>query len=586
MKNFNAKVLSQNFQYYFPTNIKNTFRAFETSWETDNLESEDNRNIYCELIDWRKDFNWNANKNIILSNKIATDNAKLDDYDEDDDDNKHKSVVNDNQVKWWTEIELKGLNYIEPLSMMAIKTLAQDYKSGKIDERIFCHDYNLFGRLMELNIPLSNLLELDNEVYWTRVVESKIKDQVRWIKCMKDSETNWKKIGIELCYTEFVENLTFYESDLPAILEFTDNITKRCSKFIENLTIRKVNMNEKKLANEFNPKTFSRIYRNDEVSHISLEFLKNLKNLKNISITFNPQISFELYEPRFFQVSVHDIENFSKSLECFCHLESLEITKTDLEEHAKLFHLLSSIEKLRGLKALTLTHCNISSKESGAIFASFLSKSMSLTEINLKDNALRSDFCHQFSLGMQKFNGILQKLNLSMNPILHDGLEFIMSSIVQNDNVVDLDISTCDGFSCTSYGTAFQELINLISTSRNLQHLDISNNIIASGTTRKEFIRALGGNYHISTISCLNCDFSTKEDVDIHILCLRNEYYRQNDILRKDSFTRKDEIEIEKWLRRTKHPLSMRAQMYMPTENLIKWKRRKNKKVCKQSVKD
>jgi len=161
MKSFSAKVLSQNFQYYFPTNIKNAFRAFETSWETDNLESEDNRNIYCELIDWRRDFNWNANKNIILSNKITTDNAKLDDYDEDDDDNKHKSVINDNQVKWWTEIELKGLNFVEPLSMLALSSLAQNYKSGKIDERISCHDYNLFGRLMELNIPLSNLLELD-----------------------------------------------------------------------------------------------------------------------------------------------------------------------------------------------------------------------------------------------------------------------------------------------------------------------------------------------------------------------------------------------------------------------------------------
>ena len=66
-------------------------------------------------------------------------------------------------------------------------------------------------------------------------------------------------------------------------------------------------------------------------------------------------------------------------------------------------------------------------------------------------------------------------------------------------------------------------------------------------------------------------DFSTKEEVDIHILCLRNEYYRQNEILRKDSFTREDEIEIEKWLRRTKHPLLLRAHTYMPTENLVKW---------------
>lgn len=312
-------------------------------------------------------------------------------------------------------------------------------------------------------------------------------------------------MGIELCYSEFVENLTFFDADLPAILEFTDDITKKCSRFIEQLTIRRVKMNEKKLSNEFNPKIFSRNYKNEEVAHISLEFLKHLQNLKNISITFNPQISFEIYERRFFQVSVHDIENFSKSLETFIHLETLEITKTDLEEHEKIFHLLSSIENLRGLKALTLTQCNISSKESGAIFASYISNNLSLTEINLSDNALSSDFCHQFSLGMEKFNGMLQKLNLSMNSILHDGLEFIMSCIVQKDNAVDLDISTCEGFTCTSYGTAFDELNKLISTSKNLKHLKVSNNTITSGGTRKKFIRALEGNFHISTISCLNC---------------------------------------------------------------------------------
>lgn len=308
-----------------------------------------------------------------------------------------------------------------------------------------------------------------------------------------------------MCYLEFIENLTFYESDLPAVLKFTEEITKKCSDYIDSLTIRKVKMDERKLANEFNPRIFSMNYKNEEVAHISLEFLKNLKNLKNLSITFNPQISFEFYERRFYQISVDDIKNFSKGLESLIHLETLEITKTDLKEHEKIFHLLSSIGKLRGLKALTLTHCNISSKESGDIFASYLSKNLSLTEINLQHNALNSDFCHQFSFGIEKFNGILQKLDLSVNPILHDGLEFVINSLAQKDNVVDLDISTCEGFTCTSYGLAFEELNKLISTSNNLRHLNISNNAIASEATRKKFIRALEGNFHISTISFSNC---------------------------------------------------------------------------------
>ena len=41
----------------------------------------------------------------------------------------------------------------------------------------------------------------------------------------------------------------------------------------------------------------------------------------------------------------------------------------------------------------------------------------------------------------------------------------------------------------------------------------------------------------------------------IKVLVIRNNYYKDNPILKKDHFTADDEIEVEKFLKRTKHPL-------------------------------
>lgn len=69
-------------------------------------------------------------------------------------------------------------------------------------------------------------------------------------------------------------------------------------------------------------------------------------------------------------------------------------------------------------------------------------------------------------------------------------------------------------------------------------------------------------------------DLSTAEMVKITVLVLRNRYYKANPILKKETFTEEDEIEIEKFLKRTKHPILLKHKMeFNPDEcdGLVPW---------------
>lgn len=54
--------------------------------------------------------------------------------------------------------------------------------------------------------------------------------------------------------------------------------------------------------------------------------------------------------------------------------------------------------------------------------------------------------------------------------------------------------------------------------------------------------------------------FTSAELLQIKILLLRNKFYKENPLLKKENFTAEDEIEIEKFLKRTKHPLMLKYQ--------------------------
>lgn len=141
--------------------IENAYRVYETSWETERLESEGNRKMYCELIglglkEKFEKVNENADNKSVIN---FVDKSTLNADDEDDDEEEERRNVLAEKPKWWTKIKVES-SCPRRLNEIAAETIAIDYKNGSIDERISCQDAQDFGLLANVDLPILDLLEL------------------------------------------------------------------------------------------------------------------------------------------------------------------------------------------------------------------------------------------------------------------------------------------------------------------------------------------------------------------------------------------------------------------------------------------
>lgn len=305
-------------------------------------------------------------------------------------------------------------------------------------------------------------------------------------------------------YAEFVESLMPNDYEIPSMRANINALTKLCSAEIKNLKLRKVQPEKREVKNEFNPDIKTVNYKLDECHHVPLEFLGQLEKVETFSISFCPGVVQHKYEKRFFQVSTRDVEILSRGVRKFNNLNTFEITCTNLEESEKICHLLGALEDI-SLKNLLITHCSVKSKKSGEHFKTFLRKNGSLERIDLNDNDLSHEFCEQFALGIENFSNTLHYLGLSMNGIFYNGLDLIIRTICKKDNVLELNLSNCEGLCCENKNFVINELENLIATSGNLRSLNLSNNKIRNQSKRCQIIEACRENFNIDSINCGNC---------------------------------------------------------------------------------
>lgn len=166
MKKFREKA-SANYQIRLRPNreLENVFRAYETSWETERLESEQNRQIYCELIDLgqKKDLKKISKDHVEKPAQISSDKPKNDDDDEDD---KVVAAVDDtSKPKWWTQVSVES-NRPRTLVEISINEIGKNYKSGSISDRIWCLDAEDIGLLVDIELPMLDFLELNVKLFF------------------------------------------------------------------------------------------------------------------------------------------------------------------------------------------------------------------------------------------------------------------------------------------------------------------------------------------------------------------------------------------------------------------------------------
>lgn len=163
MRNFRESA-AQNFPFKLslPRDVRNAYRAYETSWQTDNLESEGNRKIYCELIDC----DWKDELHRIISKTSAVASKTTADFDDDDENQQATKPLGGDKSKWWRKIDVKKLHQPQTLHSLALEHFAVNFNAGNVDGRIFCQDSIEFGMLANINVPLSeSLLEIDVKRY-------------------------------------------------------------------------------------------------------------------------------------------------------------------------------------------------------------------------------------------------------------------------------------------------------------------------------------------------------------------------------------------------------------------------------------
>lgn len=336
-------------------------------------------------------------------------------------------------------------------------------------------------------------------------MQVKLRDVLKLQNLLRDPNTNWKKIGLELKLTELIENLEQTVFDEPVTAEHLKNVIEKLKDYVEHLSIKQLKARKRFDKKPFNDKARVVNFTSDECFHGSLEFLSGLINLKDLSIKFDPGLQGWNYERRFFQVAAVDLENIGKALTSLKKLEKFAILQSDLSEPMKISYLLVPMQTMEQLSVINLSDCAITSKISGQHFEEFLTINRSLKHLELKGNILGMDFCFHFAQGIKKFAGKLNYLGLSLTPILGNGLGSIVKSIRYKKNVERLDISKCDNGMHGKNDDDVELLTRLIEKQGFVQAIDMNDNLINNQLTKENFIKALEKNYKIIELNCENC---------------------------------------------------------------------------------
>ncbi|CAO1393989.1 unnamed protein product [Diamesa serratosioi] len=551
MKKFNDAVSTVcRIKLPFDKSLKNAFLAYESSWETVDLKSEQTRKIYCELIDLQK-FQKPVEKIQKDVIKLVVFDAQENECEIEEDDKKIEQPTE--KRSWWNEIPHIDTKHPKSLSELAIERYAKNYKRGPIDDRVQCLNATDFGLFADIELPIMDLLDLENESFWKRLVETKVQNMSKFYEYLRSPKTNWKQIGIELKLSEFIENLAVEEFNHPNMVLFLEKLMISLQPFIENLVLRKMKSRKNHNYNKYNPKYKILNVPSIQCYHGSLGFIRYLTNLKVVSLMFGTGCLGINYERWLFKSSAIDFENLSIGIEKLEFLESFTISSTDLSESIKLFHILKSLQEKQHLKHLELSSCAISD-DVGDHFKGFFEVNKSLESLELKYNSLNTEACNGIGKGIMSFQGVLKYLGLAGNQVFEAGFLAIGAGCKNSSQIQILDVKGCNLGENGGFRVA--QLIGFHKALTSINACNVRFN--AKGV--KKLMENIETNYNLDSLECNDCNLTDNHMLKIKLVLKRNKYYKDNPLMRRAEFTSDDELEIDKWLKRVKHPLLLKHQ--------------------------
>lgn len=268
--------------------------------------------------------------------------------------------------------------------------------------------------------------------------------------------------------------------------------------------------------------------------HGSLEFLKHFINLIELDICFGLENCGYFYKKHFFDCSYNDIENLGLGIEALRYLHTFRIQFTSLDE--RKVKTIMNVLSILNIRIIDFSYCDLKDDCCYPI-GEFLMKNVTIEELLLRGNFIGPDGCKSLGYGIKNCNGKLNVLNISMNPILEDGLISLGGGFVSTHHVSCLNVSGCD---LGKSGSGTRRLCQIISWHTIMEKFNISN-IHLNKLDIDKLIDCLEANTSVYELDVRGCKLTKDEEVKINILVKRNRFYREHKCLNK-KFIAKDNM--------------------------------------------
>uniref|UniRef100_A0A182SV46 Uncharacterized protein n=1 Tax=Anopheles maculatus TaxID=74869 RepID=A0A182SV46_9DIPT len=340
----------------------NSFRTYGPSWQTQQLASETQRELYVELVSFCGRGTCRPFDAMVhLTGDSVQDVPKR-------------------------------------LSTIVLEFLVASYDGGPEPGALNCCQVREFGSLLSTELPLLKVIDLESETYWRRVVWCYSNDLLSYHEHDYLAPRRfWKQQGIELKLARMIEQQDpqYWE------LEGLEDTIKKAAPFVDNLYIEQLRPNPTVEPIEDYEEYTIRNAPDELCNHGSLAVLEHLVNLTSLSLVLGVKNWLKPYQNRYSNCSLEDIENLGQALQKLEKLKKFTLSHTRLNS-SKLKILLEFVTPLQ-LQALRLPHCQLA-VGCGAILGRFLSRLQpSLTHLDLAHNRLDAPELDQLCPGLSVY---------------------------------------------------------------------------------------------------------------------------------------------------------------------------------------
>ncbi|XP_001841933.2 uncharacterized protein LOC6031085 [Culex quinquefasciatus] len=415
------------------------------------------------------------------------------------------------EALWLAETESCSRTFFPAsLATLAVECLVGAYSGGPVPDGLSCEQKEYFGHLLDVELPVLQLLQGENETFWKRVVKAKTKTLVHFLKLEKEEDIYWRPRGIELKVAEAIERERpeyWFEGDL-------EDIIISSAPIVKNLVISQLLPLQK-----VEPAEGYEEYKLYDVpaelcSHGSLKILRHLENLTSLSLIFGLDEILKGYERRFFQFSLEDVENFVEALDKMIQLKHFKMARSHLTTD-KLKILLNHLAQLK-LESLEFSYCYLG-EGSGILLGKFISKCPStLKVVNLAGNFLNAKEIEDFGYGINVFQGVLQRLDISHNLIGEAGVLMLGGAVKNTEQLRELNVTACE----LGEEGAFR-VVQLLGFHRPLRVLQMNCTPLGRAGGKK-LIDVLKANWHVEVVDCKFCQLKESHVRRIQSILRRN----------------------------------------------------------------